>query len=164
MKLLHDLRRRRIFRLAGLYIVGAWIVIEVASVFFPAWGIPDTAMRYLFVAAALCFPIALIFGWTFDITSDGIVRTKDAGSGETVDLNLKRPDYMVLVALLVVGVAIVLGSAEKIYEEIDTSPIAATAVERLENSVAVLPFINLDPNPDTGFFSDGVTEEILHRS
>jgi adenylate cyclase len=160
---LHDLRRRRMFRLVGLYIVSAWIVIQVAEALFQAWGIPDTAMRYMFIAAVLCFPIALVFGWVYDITSQGIVRTKTAGTEETADLRLKRQDYLILTALLVIGVVILLGSAEKIYEEIDELPAVAGLVDRLENSIAVLPFTNLDINADTRFFSDGVTEEILHR-
>lgn len=78
MELGQDLRRRHIFRLVGLYVFGAWVVIEVASVFFPAWGIPDTALRYLIIAAILGFPIALVFGWFFDITASGIVRIAPA--------------------------------------------------------------------------------------
>ena len=66
MKLLQEMRRRQMFRLIGLYIVGAWLVIQVADIAFPTWGIPDSAMRYLFYAALLCFPIALVFGWIFD--------------------------------------------------------------------------------------------------
>jgi len=163
MKLFHDLRRRRVFRLAGLYIVSAWIVIEVSSVFFPAWGIPDTALRYLFIAAALLFPVALIFSWVFDITGEGIVRTKAATPGETIDLALQRSDYVTLAALAIVGLAVLGGSFQKIAEEIETHPALAAVVQRVENSIAVLPFANLDISPDTGYFSDGVTEEILHR-
>ena len=163
MKILTELRRRRVFRLAGLYIVGAWIVIEVASVFFPAWGIPDTALRYLFIAAALLFPVAIVFAWIFDITSDGIVRTKDAQPGEQADLSLTRFDYAVLVALATVAVIVILGSLDQIAEQVD-QPIEQIATpERPANSIAILPFQNLDAQQDTEYFSDGVTEEILHR-
>ena len=110
MKFWQELRRRRVFRLAGLYIVGAWLVIQVADVSFPAWGLPETAIRYLFIAAIAGFPVALIFSWFYDITAQGIVRTEPAGEVESVDTRLKRADYVVLAALLVVGVAIVLGS------------------------------------------------------
>jgi len=65
-----------------------------------------------------------------------------------------------LAALLAIGAAIVFGSLQKIVEEVDD---AVAAAEKIDNSVAVLPFVNLDTNPDTGYFSDGVTEEILHR-
>jgi len=163
MKVLHDLLRRRVIRLAGLYVVGAWIVIEVASVFFPAWGIPDTALRYLFIAAALLFPVALVFSWIFDITAEGIVRTRAAAPGEEVDLSLKGTDYAVLGALALIGIVVIYGSVQQVVEEVAEHPLTGAVVERIENSIAVLPFANLDTNPDTGYFSDGVTEEILHR-
>jgi len=83
VNILQDLRRRRMFRLIGLYVVGAWVVIQVAEALFQAWGVPGTAMRFVFIGAFLCFPIALIFGWIYDITSKGIVRTEAVGSGET---------------------------------------------------------------------------------
>jgi TolB-like protein len=151
-----------VFRLAGVYIVGAWVAIEVSSVFFPAWGIPDTALRYLFIAAALLFPVALIFSWVFDITSQGIVRTEPAVPGEHVDLSLRRGDWILLSALGVIAIAVLYGSLQRVADEALLEPIAEV-VERIENSIAVLPFTNLDPNPDTGYFSDGVSEEILHR-
>ncbi|MGW8369988.1 MAG: hypothetical protein ACWGPN_15095 [Gammaproteobacteria bacterium] len=163
MKLWQELRRRRVYRLAGLYVVGAWLVIQVADISFPAWGLPETAIRYLFIAAIACFPIALVFSWFYDITSQGIVRTERAGEAEPVDLGLKRADYVVLAALLVVGVGIVAGSVGKIREEIETGAGMTSRLQKMANSIAVLPFANLDTHADTGFFSDGITEEILHR-
>jgi TolB-like protein len=144
----------------GFYVVSAWLFIQVADVFFPAWGLPETALRFLIMGTILCFPIALVFSWIFDITTSGIVKTEPADPGEVFDNSLKRRDYFVLVALLAIGAAIVFGSMQKIVEEVDDGVAAA---EKTDNSVAVMPFVNLDTNPDTGYFSDGVTEEILHR-
>ena len=163
MKFWQELRRRRVFRLAGLYVVGAWVLIQVADVSFPAWGLPETAIRYLFVAAVTGFPVALVFGWFYDITSQGIVRTQPMGDAGAIDLRLRRADYVVLAALLAVGVAIVAGSVGKIRKEIDVGSGLTAQMEKLANSIAVLPFTNLDTRPDTGYFSDGITEEILHR-
>jgi len=160
MRFVAELRRRQMFRLTGLYIVGAWLVIQVADIVFPTWGIPDSAMRYVFLAALLCFPIAFVFGWMFDVTKDGIVRTRQAGPDEIIGAKMERADYAILVALLTVGLAILLGSTEKIQEQVDELP---AAIERRENGIAVLPFDNLDDNPETGYFSDGVTEEILSQ-
>ena len=70
--------------MSGFYVVGAWLIIQVADVFFPAWGLPETALRFLIVAAILCFPIALVFSWTFDITTSGIVKTEPADPGESL--------------------------------------------------------------------------------
>ena len=163
MKLWHELRRRRVFRLAGLYVVGAWLVIQVADISFPAWGVPETAIRFLFIAALACFPVALIFSWFYDVTPQGIIRTEPPGEDEVVDLHLKRIDYVVLAALLLVGGAIVIGSIGKIQQEVAPGPGVAARIEKLANSIAVLPFANLDIRPDTRYFSDGITEEILHR-
>ena len=160
MGFLQELRRRRVHRMVGFYVVGAWLVIQVADVFFPAWGLPETTLRFLIIALMLCFPIALVFSWTFDITISGIVKTEPADPGEVFDNSLKRTDYIVLAALLVIGAAIVFSSLQRIVEEVDD---AVAVAEKINNSVAVLPFANLDTNPDTGYFSDGVTEEILHR-
>ena len=160
MGLWQELRRRRVHRMVGFYVVGAWLVLQVADVFFPAWGLPETALRFLIIATILCFPIALIFSWTFDITTSGIVKTEPADPGKVFDNSLKRTDYVVLAALLAIGAAIVFSSLQNIVEEVDDA-VAATA--KIDHSVAVLPFVNLDSNPDTGYFSDGVTEEILHR-
>jgi hypothetical protein len=91
-----ELRRRRVYRMSGLYVVGAWLIIQVADVFFPAWGLPETALRFLIIAAILCFPIALIFSWTFDITASGVVKTEPADPGEVFDNSLKRSDYILL--------------------------------------------------------------------
>jgi len=145
------------FRLVGLYVVGAWVMIQVAEALFQAWGIPESAMRFVFIGAFLCFPIALVFGWIYDITSKGIVRTRAAGPDESVDISLKRTDHLILTAMLVVGIAVLAGSADKVMDE-NELPEGPAIVERLENSIAVLPFSNLDMNADTGYFSDGVTE------
>lgn len=163
MKFWQELRRRRVFRTAGFYIVGAWLIIQVADIFFPAWEIPDTALRYLIIAAVACFPIALIFGWRYDITPDGIVRTEPAAEQEVVDLRLAGRDYLILTALVGIGLAIVIGSAGRIHQEIEAGPNISLTGEWRENSIAVLPFTSLDLNPDTKLFSDGVTEEILYR-
>lgn len=158
MKFWQDLRRRHVLRIVGLYIVGAWVAIEVASTFFPAWGIPDNALRYLIFAAVLGFPIAVIFGWLFDITSDGIVRTRSASADGEVDYRLKRTDYLILAALAVVSVAVLYNSYENVRETTDESPAPSKVAG---NSIAVLPFTNLDGEANTEYFSNGVTEEIL---
>lgn len=150
------------FRLAGLYIVGAWVTIEVASVFFPAWGIPDTALRYLFIAAALLFPVALVFSWVFDITAKGIVRTAPAVPGKAQDMSLKKTDYVILAALFAVAVAVILGSLEQVALEIDEAP-DAVSVEKPAYSIAILPFQALDDSAGASAYAAGVSEAILHK-
>jgi len=49
MSLLAELRRRRLFRVAALYVVGAWMVLQVFDLLFPRPGIPDAVMDLAFV-------------------------------------------------------------------------------------------------------------------
>lgn len=165
MSILRELRQRQVFQLIGLYVVGAWVVIEVASVFFPAWDIPDTALRYLFIAAAILFPVVLLFGWLFDVRRDGLFRTTRDAVGETTERQLERQDYIALSGLTGITVAVIATTLVMVWNtaEDDTAIDTPAPVERVANSIAVLPFTNLDTNPDTGYFSDGVTEEVLHR-
>ena len=163
MKIWQELRRRRVFRLTGLYVVGAWLIVQVADIVLPAWALPETAMRYLIIGATLCFPIALIFGWFFDITPTGIVRTPPSSEAESVDIRLRRSDYVILIALLFVTGTILVGSIERMVHTTDDTLDIVAHSERPPNSLAVLPFENLDPNPDTEYFSNGISEEILHK-
>jgi len=74
-KFVRELRRRRVFRLAGIYVISAWVAVQVASEAFSGLGIPEAAIGFVWLGAILGFPLALIFGWFYDITSQGIVRT-----------------------------------------------------------------------------------------
>jgi TolB-like protein len=158
-----ELRRRKVFRFGGIYVVGAWLVFQIADVFFPAWGVPDTALRYLLYAAVACFPVALVFSWFYDISTGGITRTLPVKGSESADFSLKRSDYLVLAGLFVVAGAILYNSFGRVVESAGEAPETVIATDKPTNSIAVLPFDNLDPDPDTGYFSDGVSEEILHR-
>ena len=160
MKLWKELRRRRVFRVMGLYIVGAWLVLQVAATFFPAWGIPDEGLRYLIVAAVIGFPIAIVFGWFFDVTPEGIRRTPTSDAALDSNYSLKRTDYLILAALAAVAIVVVYGSFERVVE---TTSEELAGQQKAPNSVAVIPFVNLDEETDSDYFSDGITEEILHR-
>ena len=71
-----ECQRRRVFRVAALYVVGVWIVLQVADLAFESWGIPSAALRYVWVGAIVGLPIALFLGWRFDIVG-GRIRARD---------------------------------------------------------------------------------------
>ncbi len=163
VRLARELRRRRVFATAGLYVVGAWLVMQAADVFFPGWGIPDTGINKLLIAAIAGFPLALVFGWFFNITAHGIRRSLPAGpenAGELRPLNGK--DVLILGTLVIVAGAI-LGYATieiGILRDLEPQPSLAG---KLPNSVAVLPFDNISSDPENDVFSNGVSEEIRNR-
>jgi TolB-like protein/Tfp pilus assembly protein PilF len=157
----HELRRRRTFRTAGFYIFGAWLLMQAADVFFPGWGLPDTAINVLLATAIFGFPLVLVFGWFYDITGNGIVRTPAAGAGDT-PLPLKRRDYALLAALGLIAAIIVYDGLQAVRTSVGDSPPVALA-EQLESAIAVLPFANSSNDPANEAFCDGIAEQILYK-
>jgi TolB-like protein/tetratricopeptide (TPR) repeat protein len=168
VRFLRELRRRRVFRTAGLYVVGAWLVMQAADVFFPGWGLADSAINILLFAAILGFPLALVFGWFYDITTHGIVRTQGRNDDDgATHMPLRGPDYLVLGALLLIAGAIVYNATRDILETPrlaqtnDDAMEALLPIDSLANSIAVLPFANISNEPENEVFCDGISEEIL---
>jgi TolB-like protein/Tfp pilus assembly protein PilF len=162
---LKELRRRRVFRVAGLYVVGVWLVMQVADIVFPAWGIPDAAIRVLLWAALVGFPVALVFGWIFQVTPEGIRRTRPEWSDAELEqaLPLGPRDYLVLSAFVLVVGWIGYDAFSRVARTTAVPEQAPTAAEVLPNSVAVLPFASLSSDPEHEYFADGISEEILNR-
>lgn len=164
MNILQEMRHRQVFQLTGIYIAGAWGLLEVADIVFAALGIPELALRYVLIAEILLFPVVFVIGWRFDIRRDGLFRTTKDATGQIIAVPLGQRDYVLLTTLSAVAIGVSLFTAAQVWNSTGEAPgPIAVDVERTANSVAILPFANLDTNADTGYFSDGVTEEILHR-
>jgi TolB-like protein len=165
IRFLKELRRRRVLRVAGLYVVTVWLLLQAADILFPAWGIPDAAIRYLLWAGLLGFLVALAFGWVFDITPDGIRRTQPVRSAAELQhsLPLRRADYLILAAFLMVMGFIVYDTTGRVLETAPPDERGPSLAEVEPNSLAVLPFKSLSADPEHEYFADGVSEEILNR-
>lgn len=156
-RLIGELQRRRVLRTAALYIVGAWLVMQVADVVFPALGISDQALRFVLFGAVFGFPVALVFGWFYDVGAHGIRRTKaaDAPAGAQA---LRRTDYIILTALGAVVVAIIFNAIGNVAEaprerweqDLDRPPM-----------LAVLPFVATNPAGESEAFAAGVHDDLL---
>ncbi len=160
---LGELRRRRVLRAATLYAIGAWGVLQFADLAMPAWGIPDGALRSVFAALLLGFPVALVFGWHFDVRADGVTRTPPAlRSGDRpVDLSLTTGDYVVLGLLAAVVLTITFGTGLKLVGT-SRSEMRITAAAVPPGSIAVLPFLNVGEDPNNEYFSEGISGELLN--
>lgn len=157
----NELRRRKVFQSAVFYIVGAWVALQVADLAFPGLGIPEQAIRHVWIGAFVGFPLALIFAWRYQVTKQGIVRTAPVGSGETTNLVLNRQDYLILgLLLLVVG-----GVTYQLVTEIRQVPVPARlgpiAREILPNSIAVLPLQNVTGDPEQEYFVAGMHDALI---
>jgi TolB-like protein/thioredoxin-like negative regulator of GroEL len=72
-----ELKRRKVYRVAVAYAVGAWLIAQVVTQIFPVFEVSQWALRTMIVLLVVGFPVALILSWAFDITPQGIKRTED---------------------------------------------------------------------------------------
>ena len=159
--LLNELRRRRVFRMTAIYIVASWVVVQVASETFPAINIPEGAIRYVWVAVLVCFPVAVLFSWKYDITPAGIRRTPAADEDVAAFHSLTRVDYSILAALSLVILVTVFSVGQRLVEVQTEIARAPTTREIDPNSIAVLPLESLSPNPDDLYFAAGVHDALI---
>ena len=159
MRLFREMRRRRIFRAAALYVVGTWLVMQVADVSFPALDIPERSIRYVLLAAILGFLPAMVFGWFYDIGVHGLRRTGPARAGEAdATQSLGRKDYIILVALAGVAIAILYDAVGNVVETPSEAYVQARTGPPM---VAVLPFVSASLQGDSEFFATGVHDDLL---
>ena len=75
-----EVKRRKVYRVAAAYVVAAGGIIQLASAAFPAWELPNWALRSVIILLLLGFPIALMLAWAYDITAQGIRSTPTTAS------------------------------------------------------------------------------------
>jgi len=149
MSLVSELRRRNVFRMAVLYVIAAWLIIQVVDVMMSVVGLPAWAGRVTFAVLAIGFPIALIFSWFYEITPAGISLEKDVDPQESITRVTGRRLEFIVISLLCAG--LIVFAYDKWW--IGGPP---------EQSIAVLPFTNMSGDPDQEYFSDGISEELLN--
>lgn len=152
MSFLGEIKRRKVFQVGALYAVVAWLAIQVITAIETPLGLPDWVDTLVIVLLAIGFPLTLVISWAFDVTPAGVVR--DAGGDAPVQSGGRKIEY-VLIGLLVITVGWI-GYSE-------LGPSGKPARQTLPNSIAVLPFENLSPDPDNAYFAGGIHEEILNQ-
>src|SRR6476661_4970719 len=141
-----ELQRRKVYRVAAAYVVAAGFLIQIASAAFPAWELPNWSLRLVIVLLLIGFPIALILAWAYDITPQGI-----KGTPTTLGAHRRRN------LILLIALAVIISALAGFF-------LLPRAVrDKIDKSVAVLPFQNLSSDPDNAYFADGIQEEVLTR-
>src|SRR3954467_6155479 len=140
-----EVKRRKVYRVAVAYAVVAGGAIQLASAVFPAWEVPNWALRLTILLLLIGFPIALILAWALEVTPEGIRATPSIPMAPRRRRNI--------VALVAIGVVVSVGAGLFL--------LPRASARKMDKSIAVLPFENFSDDKENAFFADGIQDDIL---
>ena len=152
---LTELKRRNVYRAAVAYGVVAWFLTQLTTQVFPLFEIPNSAMRFVVIALAVGFPIAMLLSWLYELTPEGIVRTEDLDPAQarSVQRASGRILDFIIIGVLLLVIAMMIVGRRPFYRQ--------TGESISQKSIAVLPFENRSEDKANAYFTDGVQDEIL---
>jgi TolB-like protein/tetratricopeptide (TPR) repeat protein len=154
---LTELKRRNVYRAAVAYGVVAWFLTQLTTQVFPFFEIPNSAVRFVVIALAVGFPIAMLLSWLYEFTPEGIVRTEDLDPvrARSVQRATGRILDFTIIGVLLLVIAMLIVGRRPFYGQ--------TGESISQKSIAVLPFENRSEDKANAYFADGIQDEILTR-
>ena len=180
MSFFEELTRRNVFRVGIAYAVSAWILLQVVDLVLENIDAPPMVMQVFMLAMAIGLPIALIFAWAFEMTPEGVKLEKHVDRSQSIThITAQRMNRNIIIALVIAVILLLVDkfTPEELGSELGSGSISPetphstvnSVDEKLnltpaakEKSIAVLPFVDMSPEGDQGYFADGISEEILN--
>ena len=178
-----ELKRRNVFKAGVAYLALGWVVTQVTSTVAPALNLPGWIVPVVVWIGVIGFPFVVAFSWIYEITPEGLKRESEVDrSASITHVTGRRMDYLI-VALLVLAIGFtafdrfgpsrsgsVTSGETAVPAGLPKVPAASSATQAAtpaapatgDNSIAVLPFVDMSPAKDQEYFSDGITEELLN--
>jgi len=171
MKILGEMKRRNVFRIGMVYIVASWVMIQMGNIVAKNFGAPDWVMGVVVTFVISGFPVALFLAWTFALTRDGLRKESDLLTHPNlVRTSGDKLDYITMALLAAVVGMVALDrympmpegyqKPARVVQQAPPEPEEDVVIA--DNSIAVLPFVNMSAEPDQDYFSDGLSEELLN--
>jgi TolB-like protein len=173
VSLFQELKRRNVIKVAIAYIVVAWLVAQVLQLVFESFGTPEWVMKTVLVLMAAGLAFALIFAWAFELTPEGLKREKEVDRSRSITPQTGQKLNRLIIAVMALAIGYFAwdkfvhsgpqapGPVETAGQE-TAEQAPAPAVSEPDKSVAVLPFVDMSPERDQEYFTDGLTENLLN--
>ncbi|MGI9260548.1 MAG: tetratricopeptide repeat protein [Woeseiaceae bacterium] len=149
-----ELKRRNVVRVGIGYAIVAWLLVQIVVSVEGPLNLPGWTDTLVIVLLAIGFIVALILAWAYELTPQGVKRTKlvplsDSGAS----LMGRRLDFAII-GLLVMAVGFMF---------VDNYLYDGAELPSEAPSIAVLPFVDMSPEGDQEYFGDGIAEELLNE-
>jgi len=172
LSLFEELKRRNVIRVTVAYVVVAWLLAQVLELVFESFGTPDWVMKTVLVLLAAGLALTVFFAWAFELTPEGLKREKEVDREQSITAQTGQKLNRLIITLMAIALAyfawdkfILHGSPGPSAPESALQPGTPSAEETAaepEKSIAVLPFVDMSPQKDQDYFTDGLTENLLN--
>ncbi len=174
MSLIAELKRRNVVKVAALYLVASWLLLQVTDVLSSLLSLPAVVGTTVVVVLLLGFVPVLIFSWIFELTPEGLKRESEIPPGSSMTQHTGRRINTVLLVLVLSAIGAV--ALDRLIPEDaatagqaapstvdDSATVKESQAAQATPSIAVLPFENFSGNKEDDYFSDGLADTLLHH-
>lgn len=155
MALYSELKRRNVLKVAVLYVVATWLILQVADAGIPELGLPHWTGEFILLVLAIGFPVALIFSWVYEITPEGLKKELDVDQTQSIVYKTGQKLNAAVAVLLVLGLAGLV--AERLLPE--TGPVRFSRTPP-DPSIAILPFDDVSAGGAQAYLAVGLSDEL----
>ncbi len=164
MTFFQELKRRNVIRVGALYLVGAWLLLQLTDVLSSLLPVPEWTGSLVFLLLAVGFFPVMLFAWVYEMTPEGLRRESDIDRSNSITATTGHKINTVIIVLLVLAIGGMV--ADRLIPETTVVPDEAEAEVATaasdDTSIAVLPFADLSADKDQQYFTDGLSEELLN--